>query len=278
MIVLGFDTATPASAVALRYDGGCVQARDDPRSGERPGHATRLLGLAAELLAQAGLGWADIDRIAVGVGPGRFTGLRIGVASARGLAQSLGIELVGVSSLLALASAASGSAQEDQGILAVIDARRGEVFAAAYAPAERSATRNGAAVSRDGAGSRGQEGSQAPQELLAPRALAPAGLGDVLDEASAVPGGETVARWLAVGDGAVLYPRELQALGVRSPDDGSPLHKVSAEAICELAASRAAQAIGTVLPDYRRRPDAQSVAERAGGSVYGAGAKAGAGA
>ncbi len=287
MIVLGFDTATPATAVALRFDGGCVQARDDPRPGERPGHATRLLGLAAELLAQAGLGWADIDRIAIGVGPGRFTGLRIGVASARGLAQSLGIELVGVSSLLALAGAASGSAQEDQGILAVIDARRGEVFAAAYAPAERSVTRNGAAVRRDGAGFprdgagfphegaglRGQ-GSEAPRELLAPRALAPADLGDVLDEASAAPGGETVARWLAVGDGAVLYSRETQALGVRSPDDGSPLHRVSAEAICELAVSRAAQAIETVLPDYRRRPDAQSVAERAGASAYGAGARA----
>ena len=109
MIVLGFDTATPSTAVGLRLaDGTTVQARDDPGPRERPGHATRLLAMTAELLAQAEVGWRALDRIAVGVGPGRFTGLRIGVATARGLAQSLGIELVGVSSLHALAGQRRG--------------------------------------------------------------------------------------------------------------------------------------------------------------------------
>ncbi|MGA8365633.1 MAG: tRNA (adenosine(37)-N6)-threonylcarbamoyltransferase complex dimerization subunit type 1 TsaB, partial [Solirubrobacteraceae bacterium] len=141
MIVLGFDTSTPATAIGLRLaDGTTMQARDDPGEGEHPGHATRLLPLAASLLAQAGLRFADVDRIAVGVGPGTFTGLRIGAASARGLAQSLDAQLIGVSSLQALAFAAANSRQAGGmgvvAVLALIDARRGEAFAAAYTPAQ----------------------------------------------------------------------------------------------------------------------------------------------
>ncbi len=251
MIVLGFDTATPSTAVGLRLaDGTTVQARDDPGPRERPGHATRLLAMTAELLAQAEVGWKALDRIAVGVGPGRFTGLRIGVATARGLAQSLGIELVGVSSLHALARAAAGWDQEDPGTLAVIDARRGEAFAAAYAPV-------------GGSESEMDHRPDFPRELVAARALAPADIGEVLDDAAG-RAGEPIAQWVAVGDGAVLYRDELEALGVRTPPDGSPLHKVSGETICDMAVSSAAQGIDTVLPDYRRRPDAEIASERAG--------------
>ncbi len=267
MIMLGFDTATPATAIGLRLaDGSVVQARDDPGPGERPGHATRLLPLAAKLLAGAGLRWGDLDRIAVGLGPGTFTGLRIGVASARGLAQSLAVELVGVSSLRALAQAAArrgdegderraderrgDEGDEDQGVLAVIDARRKEVFAAVYAPTDRSAV--------------GRDQAFLPRELATPRALAPEDLGGVLEDATAA--GESVARWIAVGNGAVLYRDKLEALGVKVPRDGSSLHKVSGEAICEIAVGPAAEAIDTVLPDYRRRPDAEIALERAGAS------------
>ncbi len=261
MIVLGFDTATLSTAVGLRLaDGTTLQARDDPGSRERPGHATRLLAMTAELLAQAGVGWSALDRIGVGVGPGRFTGLRIGVASARGLAQSLGVELVGVSSLRALALVAAmceaekrgdlgTMAREDRGILAVIDARRGEAFAAAYAP---------------GGGSKMDHKPDSPRELVAARALAPVDLGEVLNDAAA-RAGERIAQWIAVGDGAVLYRQELEALGAQTPGDGSRLHKVSGGTICELAASSATvEAIETVLPDYRRRPDAEIASERAG--------------
>ena len=247
MIVLGFDTCTPATAIGLRLpDGATMQARDDPRHGERPGHATRLLPLAASLLAQAGLRFADVDRIAVGVGPGTFTGLRIGVASARGLAQSLNAELVGVSSPRALALAAARGEARDEGVLALIDARRGEAFAAAYAPAgETIADRE----------------PTPPRELLSPRALAPADFGEILHDVAA--NGENVMEWVAVGNGAVIYRDALASLAIRVPSDDSSLHRVSGEAICTLAAFGVARAIDAVLPDYHRRPDAELALEHA---------------
>jgi tRNA threonylcarbamoyladenosine biosynthesis protein TsaB len=273
MIVLGLDTATRATAVGLLLaDGRLLQARDDPEGERRPGHATRLLPLAHRLLADAGLRWRDIERIAVGVGPGTFTGLRIGVATARGLAQSLGADLVGVSSLRALAheathgclddpsvasldaaaqtpgelgvrdtvapgagggAAAYGldSARASGGLLAVIDARRGEVFAAAY---------------------RGEV------ELLAPAPVALSELREWVDALAGAPW------WTALGDGAVRYRHELERAGVRVPDDRSPLHLVDARAICRLGA-RVAPDEGLVLPDYRRRPDAELTRPRPGG-------------
>jgi tRNA threonylcarbamoyladenosine biosynthesis protein TsaB len=251
MIVLGFDTSTPATAIGLRlHDGATVQARDDPRHGERPGHATRLLPLAAGLLAQAGLRFADVERIAVGVGPGTFTGLRIGVASARGLAQSLDAELIGISSPRALALLAARLTTPGEGVLALIDARRGETFAAAYAPTYAPAEEQTA-----------DREPIPPRELASPRALAPADFAEILDEVTA--NGDDVMGWVAVGNGAVLYRDALLALEIRVPADDSPLHRVSGEAICVLAASGAAQAIDTVLPDYRRRPDAELALERA---------------
>src|SRR5580704_13966257 len=113
MNVLAFDTATPATTVALAGVGNVIYtARDDPRPGERPGHAGRLLPLTALVMERAGIGWDGIDRIAVGVGPGTFTGLRIGIATARALAQARAIPLVGVSTLQSLALLAAPAASE----------------------------------------------------------------------------------------------------------------------------------------------------------------------
>ena len=124
-MILGLDTATAGTAVALWAPGGPeIERRDDPPPGARPAHAAKLLALVEEAIAVSGADWDAIERIAVGVGPGSFTGLRLGIATARGLAQARGLPLVGVSSLAALAAGADAA-------LAVIDARRGEVFAAA---------------------------------------------------------------------------------------------------------------------------------------------------
>jgi len=238
VIVLGIDTSTSATAAALSMpDGALLERRDDPPAGSHPGHATRLLSMVDGLLADAAIGLADVGRIAVGAGPGTFTGLRVGIATARGLAHSLGAELAAVSSLEALAHGAlSADGAAARSVLATIDARRGEVFAAAYSPDR--------------------------QELAAARALPPQELGSLLAEAeleAALP--------LGVGDGAVRYRAELEAAGAEVPPDGSPLHLLRATAICELGRVAAAAGYAEVLPDYLRRPDAELALEGAPGGA-----------
>lgn len=260
MIVLGIDTATSSTAVALRLaDGSTLQARDDPdrtQPPRRPGHTTRLLPMVDELLTRANIGWRALERIAVGLGPGTFTGLRVGVATARGLAQSLGIELVGCSSLRALAEggrtgieATDPASLGGTSVLAVLDARRGEVFAAAYLLADR----------------------ESAEERVAPRALAPEDLGSILTQAEAHRAGDDAQRgrehaspWQAIGDGAVRFRGHLEAVGVTVPPDSSPLHLVSAEAICDLGVrGEAVASYEAIVPDYRRRPDAEIALESA---------------
>jgi tRNA threonylcarbamoyladenosine biosynthesis protein TsaB len=242
MIVLGFDTATRSTVVALRMaDGSTLQTRDDPAPNEHPGHATRLLGMANQLLREASIGWSGLERIAVGLGPGTFTGLRVGVATARGLAQSLGVDLVGVSSLRALAEPALHSKLEGARVLAVLDARRGEAFAAAYRVASKGSV----------------------EELAQPRALAPEYLGAIVEQAQTQQG-DAQSAWRAVGDGAVRFRSQLQDAGVTVPPDSSPLHLLSGQAICALGAVGEPRATReAILPDYCRRPDAEIALERA---------------
>ncbi|MDE3134269.1 MAG: tRNA (adenosine(37)-N6)-threonylcarbamoyltransferase complex dimerization subunit type 1 TsaB, partial [Acidobacteriota bacterium] len=106
MRILAFDTATALTTVALLGDGVDLSAVDDPPVGARPGHAQRLLALIQELLERAGAGWEEVDRIAVGTGPGTFTGLRIGIATAEALAAATGTPVLGVSTLRSLERAA----------------------------------------------------------------------------------------------------------------------------------------------------------------------------
>ena len=108
MRILGFDTATRATAVAVldtEDDLELVEVRDDPPPGVRTRHTTLLMTLIVETLQRARTSWSELDRIAVGVGPGTFTGLRIGVATARALGRAHDLPLVGVSTLESLAAA-----------------------------------------------------------------------------------------------------------------------------------------------------------------------------
>jgi tRNA threonylcarbamoyladenosine biosynthesis protein TsaB len=206
-VILGLDTATASTAVGLSAPGGLeVERRDDPPLGARPAHAGRLLLLVEDVLAAAAADWDAIERIAVGVGPGSFTGLRLGIATARGLAQARDLPLVGVSSLAALAVGAD---------LAVIDARRGEVFAAA-------------------------------PDVFGPTALKPEELAARIE-----PG------WPTVGDGAVRFREPLERAGAVIPADDDPQHRVSALQVCRLGATGEPADRDTLLPDYRREPDAK---------------------
>jgi len=113
MLILAFDTATDVATSAL--------VSDDEVVGERTSRAVTVLEDIDALLRQAGAHTRELDAIAVGIGPGSFTGIRIGLATARGLALALGVPVAGVSTLDALAAGAPEA-------LPVIDARRGEVF------------------------------------------------------------------------------------------------------------------------------------------------------
>ena len=114
MLTLAFDTATDVATVAL--------VRDGEPLGERRSRAATVLADADELLRAGGLRPADLELLAVGFGPGSFTGVRMGLAAARGLGLALELPVAGVSTLEALAAGAPGA-------VPVIDARRREVFA-----------------------------------------------------------------------------------------------------------------------------------------------------
>jgi tRNA threonylcarbamoyladenosine biosynthesis protein TsaB len=214
MRVLAFDTATAATAVALADGDTVLKRRDDPPAGARPRHTSRLMPLIAELLEEAGWGWDRVDRVAVGVGPGTFTGLRIGVATARALAQARGLELVGVSTLESL----SLNADSDS-VCAALDARRGEVFAAAWRHRRR---------------------------VLEASAFDPAALAELI-------GSDT----LAIGDGAVAFRTVLERSGALIPDDGSDLHRVTAVNHCRLGVVADPSDPDAVRPQYLRLPDAE---------------------
>jgi tRNA threonylcarbamoyladenosine biosynthesis protein TsaB len=192
----------------------------------RPLHATRLLEEVERAAASAG-GWEAVDLIAVGLGPGTFTGLRVGIATARGLALSLGLPARGVCTLDALA-AGIGEAGAEGERLAVLDGWRGEVFAALYSPQ----------------GERIWEPAVYRPQDLAGRVVA-------LERAPAV-----------AGSGAVRFRQELARDGVRIADDSDPVHRVAARHVCALAAAATDPEPDGLAPIYLRPPDAERWRER----------------
>ena len=221
--VLAFDTGTAATVVGFSVGGELVcELADRPTSDERPRHAERLLGLCEQALAEAAIGWEEVDRIGVGIGPGTFTGLRIGAATAQGLAQAIVSELVAVSTLEALALPAR-IAEPQMQVAAVGDARRGEAFIAAWAPDGKQVVADQACP---------------PQQLVAALAA------------------ESAAT-IAVGDGALIFRKELEIGSLTVPDDGSALHQLSGAALCQLAADSEPVGAEALLPRYVRQPDAE---------------------
>jgi tRNA threonylcarbamoyladenosine biosynthesis protein TsaB len=176
--------------------------------------------------------------IAVGLGPGTFTGLRVGIATARGLGASRGLPVRGVCTLDALAAGigeADASHVPSGGIatkrnsraLPVLDGWRGEVFAALYAPGG--------------------------ERIWEPAVYRPEELAVQIAEMEAPPS--------VAGSGAVRFRHELARDGVPIPDDSDPVHRVAARHVCALAAVAGEEADG-LAPIYLRPPDAERWRER----------------
>jgi tRNA threonylcarbamoyl adenosine modification protein YeaZ len=216
--VLGFDTSTAVSAACvLRADEAFEVVPAEGDLAGPPAHARELMPAVLDCLGRSGLSFADLAGIAVGVGPGAFTGLRIGVTTARALALSAGTELRPVSSLAALAAAAP-----EPLVLTLIDAKRGEVFASLF---------------EDG------------REIWAPFAATPEAVAERVRSEGRTP--------LAVGDGSVRFGEALEAAGVRVAPVGSGTHVVRGASVCRLAACVPPAPPDAVTPDYLRLPDAK---------------------
>ena len=143
MRALAIDTSTDTPGVALCDGPNCVvrtpiaaaspSAVPVPMPGQ---HAERLLGIIDESMKRASWKRADLELVACCIGPGSFTGVRVGVATAKGIALGLGIPIVGVGSLEAMAYAhrahLAGGAHQDRALVPLLDARKGEIFWAAY--------------------------------------------------------------------------------------------------------------------------------------------------
>lgn len=133
MLLLAFDTATPAVTAAL-HDGSRVLAADAVVSSRR--HGELLAAMIEKVLADGGAARTDLDAVAVGTGPGPYTGLRAGLVTARVLGSALGVPAIGVCTLDVMARAAAPAAAGREFIVAT-DARRKEVYWARYSPEAR---------------------------------------------------------------------------------------------------------------------------------------------
>lgn len=215
-MLLAFDTATAFVTVAL-YDGLDVVAEEVSTTPMK--HGEHLAPLIAKVLDDTGLARQDLTAIAVGVGPGPFTGLRVGLVTARTLAHVLQIPVYGVCSLDVLAVEAADTGQVQGDFLVATDARRKEVYLAAY----------------DDAGAR----------LEGPIVVRPADAGEAL-ESFGIRG---LLGGAVVGEGAHLYPESFaHGVGPRAPSAGW-LARVVAEERAELSDPE---------PMYLRRPDAMA--------------------
>lgn len=228
MAVVGFETATADTAVCASRGGEVLYEEAlGPTPEGSPRHSTALLAEVERAVAAAG-GWDAVGRIAVGLGPGSFVGIRIALATARGLAASTGLPVAGVCTLDALGRGIAEHDGSDRSYLAVLDARRDEVFAALYSEA----------------GERPWDPFVAPPSELA-------------DRVAGLP-----APPLAAGSGAVRFRRELVSRGADVPDDADPVHRVAARHVCALAETGGDEGGDSLDPIYLRPPDAQRWRER----------------
>jgi len=241
VITVGLDTSLPTTSVCVLREDGEVFATASPEPARLLGparHSEELLPELAGRLADAGVGWEDVSELAVGVGPGTFTGLRIGISTARAIAQARGSMLRPVSSLEALAAGLASSTRsgERRLLLPLIDARRGQVFAALY-------RHTGAGA--DG----GSTNGDLLQAVIEPAAIDPGELLAIVRRLDEAP--------LCAGDWALRFPADLRDAGAEQPPPDSGLHAVSALHVCMLSRGVEPVRPEAVQPVYLRLPDAE---------------------
>ena len=226
MVILALDTTTRPGTCALVRDGQLV--RED-RGDTGRGQAERLPGDLATLLESESVSLGDVDLLAVATGPGSFTGLRVGIATMQGLAMAIGVPLIGVSALDALAYLAAPGRKDggDVRVAAWIDAWRGDVFAATYEHGREVAP---AIVAK-------------PDEILT-------GLKQPV---------------LFIGDGALAYRNAIQhAMGANAlfADPVSPGLAGAVAVLADLAFRRGERPAPHVIkPLYVRRPGAERIGD-----------------
>lgn len=232
MVILALDTSSGGgSAAVIRVDGDHTieieRAGDETRS-----HGERLPVELMEVLREAGAAIEDVDRLAVAVGPGSFTGLRVGIATMQGLALARALPVTPVSTFDAIAWQARG-ASSTEAIAAWVHAHRGEVFATLFAPEGRTV-------------------------LAPPTALTPEATLDAWRDALA-----PFARVRFLGDGAVRHRDVIRArLGAQAAiDEAAPM---LAAAIGWIAAADPDRAVHphALVPQYVRRPDVELARDR----------------
>jgi len=234
MRILGFDTTTSACSVALWQDGRIAARRFEAMA---KGHSEHLMGMIGDVMKAAGTDYPDLDLIAVTTGPGGFTGIRIGLAAARGLALAADVPCLGVSTLDAVAHGVKETEREDGVVLVALESKRPDLYAQAFAPDLKP--------------------------LSDARAVLPENLAEDLAEMLATPPGKST-RILMVGDAATRAVEGLKAGGlskagmkaVLSGAPGSP----DAAIVAALAADRWTPDTAPERPRplYLRSPDAKA--------------------
>ena len=247
MLTLAVDTTTNRGSFALARDGRLL---GETLGDEGVTHGERLPGAIRAMLGRQGMTTADVDRYAVALGPGSFTGLRVGIATVQGLALAHGRPVVGLpvlDVLVDVAAQAAGTGATPDLIVPWVDARRGEVFSALYEPAPTGP------VDAEAAAGAGWRVTEAPISAVPATVLD--GWADRLRHRSA---------WV-IGDGVAASRPLLDArlgAGSRRFDDVPSLARAMA-AMAVLAPWRdRAGAPHALRPVYVRRPDAELARER----------------
>ena len=229
MRILGFDTATSACSAAVWEDGRIAARRFEPMS---RGQSERLMPMVREVLSEAGADFPDLDLLAVTTGPGAFTGLRIGLAAARGMALAGDLACFGVTTLYAVAAGVSETERQKANMLVVLDSKRAEVYAQAFRSDLRPLSEAQALMPADLAALTANGEGDANRVLVAGdgagqviQALKDKGIEAVLSTAPGVPDAATVAaiaaeRWSSDQPAEPLRPLYLRPSDAKASKNG----------------------------------------------------------